>query len=84
MMNPGWEKALENAHYHLKEDGIIAVVDFFETDRPAFKKWMAVNHVRMDSHLLPGLKKHFDPVLKITKSAYLGIWKYLLFIGRKK
>lgn len=84
MMNPGWDTAIENAHYHLKENGFIAVVDFFESGWPAFKKWMGVNHVRMDSHLLPGLRKHFEPTQEVTKRAYLGIWKYLLYIGRKK
>lgn len=82
MMNPGWQDAITNASYHLKSNGMIAVVDFFESNLPVFKKWMLMNHVRMDSHLLPGLEEKFDEVRSSVQKAYLGIWNYLIFIGR--
>jgi S-adenosylmethionine-diacylgycerolhomoserine-N-methlytransferase len=84
MMNPGWKQAIANAYKHLNIGGYIAVVDFFESEIDWFKKWMLVNHVRMDSHLLPELKNYFEPIDTTIKTAYLGIWKYLLFVGKKQ
>ncbi|HKJ46010.1 MAG TPA: class I SAM-dependent methyltransferase [Balneolales bacterium] len=84
MMNPGWKQAIANAYDHLNNGGLIAVVDFFESDINWFKKWMLVNHVRMDSHLLPELNKYFEPIDSTIKTAYLGVWKYLLFVGKKQ
>lgn len=83
MMNPGWEKAIESAYNHLKCGGHLAVVDFFDSDLQWFKTWMGVNHVRMEGHLDTEIKKYFEPVESQIKKAYLGIWDYLLFIGRK-
>lgn len=83
MMNPGWKDAIANARYHLKKNGMIAVVDFYESNVAVFKKWMLVNHVRMDSHLLPGLGTEFHEVDYSVRRAYLGIWHYLIYIGGK-
>ena len=83
MMNPGWYESLQHAHKHLAEGGKIAVVDFMRTSHPAFKKWMGINHVRMDDHLLPVLNKFFEPVHCDVKKAYGGWWEYLIYVGRK-
>ncbi|HKJ31685.1 MAG TPA: class I SAM-dependent methyltransferase [Balneolales bacterium] len=83
MMNPGWDRAIANACEHLKPGGHIAVVDFFDSNFSWFKRWMGVNHVRMDGHLKGELRKYFDPVDDQVKKAYLGVWDYLLFIGKK-
>jgi S-adenosylmethionine-diacylgycerolhomoserine-N-methlytransferase len=37
----------------------------------------------MDGHLLPLLEEQFEPLRSSVKNAYLGIWEYLLFVGRK-
>lgn len=84
MMNPGWDSAIRNARQHLKTNGLIAVVDFYESALKPFKKWMGVNHVRMDSHLLPELNKQYHEVQCDIKKAYGGVWNYLLYLGRKE
>ncbi|MCK7480110.1 MAG: class I SAM-dependent methyltransferase [Candidatus Moduliflexus flocculans] len=62
MINPGWERAVDSALRDLRPGGRLAVVDFHETRFHAFQRWMAVNHVRMDGHLLPCLNAHCQPV----------------------
>lgn len=83
MMNPGWEEALEQASRDLTDEGVIAVADFHDSRLPAFKRWMAVNHVRMDSHLHSKLGALFRPQFIETKNAYGSLWQYLLFVGSK-
>ncbi len=83
MINPGWEDALQRAYDDLQEGGIIAVVDFNDSRFNFFKKWMGFNHVRMDNHLLPELKRLFTPVHQEVNPAYGGLWTYFLFIGKK-
>ncbi len=43
--------------------GGFAVVDFHDTLVGPFRRWMGVNHVKMEGHLLPELKACFAPVL---------------------
>ncbi|MEM7126751.1 MAG: class I SAM-dependent methyltransferase [Chloroflexota bacterium] len=83
MFNPGWDAAIEQSHRDLAPGGLIAVVDFHDSALKGFKRWMGVNHVRMDSHLPPKLEEHFAPQQKTVKQAYGGIWSYLLFVGQK-
>lgn len=83
MFNPGWEEAIDQAYEDLNPGGIIAVVDFHDSALPPFKRWMGVNHVQMNGHLLPKLKKRFRQQHSLVKKAYGGIWEYCLFIGRK-
>jgi S-adenosylmethionine-diacylgycerolhomoserine-N-methlytransferase len=37
----------------------------------------------MDSHLTPLLSQEFTPVVNLVKLAYLGVWQYMVFVGRK-
>lgn len=83
MINPGWEDAIQRAHEDLVEGGLIAVVDFHDTPFHFFRRWMGYNHVNMDNHLLPALKKHFTPVQLEVNQAYGGLWSYFIFIGKK-
>jgi len=83
MFNPGWETAIECAAKDLVPGGHIAVVDFHDSMFPWFKRWMGVNHVRMDSHLQPKLEALFQPQTNKLCAAYGGVWKYLMFVGRK-
>jgi S-adenosylmethionine-diacylgycerolhomoserine-N-methlytransferase len=82
MFNPGWEAALAAVSHDLAPGGAIAVVDFHDSGFPLFKRWMGLNHVRLDGHLLPGLKSRF-PIHEATiRPAFGGIWSYFRFIGR--
>lgn len=83
MFNPGFERAIQAAALDLAPGGCIAVVDFHTTRFPWFERWMGVNHVRMNGQLRPLLQAQFDPQLDCVDDAYLGVWQYLNFIGRK-
>jgi S-adenosylmethionine-diacylgycerolhomoserine-N-methlytransferase len=83
MINPGWVSALEAARADLAPGGHIAVVDFHDSALSWFKRWMAVNHVRMQGHLLPNLEDRFETCHRRIRGAYLGVWNYLTFVGRK-
>ncbi len=82
MINPGWEAALDAAADDLSPDGRIAIVDFHDSPVGLFKRWMGVNHVRMDGHLEGPLKARFSPDRCQVRKAYGGLWTYLTFIGR--
>jgi len=82
MINPQWEALIAQAKQDLKPGGVIAVVDFFDSPFPWFKRHMANNHVRMDGHLVPVLENLFLPLKVNIHKAYTGVWQYLIFIGR--
>lgn len=84
MINPGWEKTIEQAWSDLPAGGMIVVVDFHNTPSKWFAKWMKINHVRMDGHLLPLLGKRFLTEKVVVKKAWFGLWSYFLFAGRKQ
>jgi S-adenosylmethionine-diacylgycerolhomoserine-N-methlytransferase len=84
MINPGWLDVIEQAWKDLPQGGVIAVVDFHLTHSSLFEKWMKVNHVRMNGHLLPELEIRFAGEKKIVKKAYGGWWEYFLFTGIKQ
>lgn len=83
MFNPGWEAALDVALKDLSPRGMLAVVDFDNSRLGAFRRWMGVNHVRMEGHLLPALRQRLQPSLDRSVPAYGGLWSYCLFIGRR-
>jgi S-adenosylmethionine-diacylgycerolhomoserine-N-methlytransferase len=82
MFNPGFEDAIAAARDHLSDGGHLAVVDFHDTRFCFFERWMGVNHVRMNGQLRP-LFGGLEPLTDCLCSAYGGIWRYLLFVGRK-
>ncbi|WP_395737962.1 class I SAM-dependent methyltransferase [Prosthecobacter sp.] len=84
MFNPGWEQAIDAACEDLAEGGCIAVVDFSHSRFSWFRRWMGLNHVRMEGHLWPHLNRTFIPLLDERFSAYGGIWDYGIFLGRKQ
>lgn len=84
MFNPGWEQAIDAAWDDLAPGGCIAVVDFSHTSFGWFRRWMGVNHVRMESHLWPRLCTKFSPLLNERHAAYGGVWHHGIFIGRKQ
>jgi len=84
MINPQWNDLLAQAQHDLKPGGVVAVVDFYNSRYQWFKKHMGNNHVRMDGHLLPVLRADFEPLVEEINSAYGGVWKYFLFVGKKR
>lgn len=84
MFNPGWESAIDAAHADLRPGGLIAIVDFHGSPFAWFRRWMGMNHVRLDGHLLPSLALRFEPLLAETPRAYGGVWRYATFIGRRR
>jgi S-adenosylmethionine-diacylgycerolhomoserine-N-methlytransferase len=82
MFNPGWEVALNAAKQDLGPGGAIAVVDFCDSPLKAFKRWMGVNHVRLDGHLLPCLTHLFPVHTQSVNSVYGGLWNYFIFLGQ--
>jgi S-adenosylmethionine-diacylgycerolhomoserine-N-methlytransferase len=83
MFNPGFAEAIATADRDLAPGGHIAVVDFHDTRLSLFERWMGVNHVRMNGQLEPLLTVQFERRSHHVKSAYGGVWRYLLFVGRK-
>jgi S-adenosylmethionine-diacylgycerolhomoserine-N-methlytransferase len=84
MFNPGYDTALAAARRDLVPGGRIAVVDFHDSRFGFFERWMGMNHVRMNGQLRPLLQSHFTPTTDRICAAYAGLWRYLLFVGRKE
>ncbi len=83
MFNPGWEVAIAAAHADLLPGGRMAVVDFHDSRFATFRRWMGVNHVRMEGHLAPRLAATYQTEIQQMVPAYTGLWRYLMWIGRK-
>lgn len=83
MINPGWAEVIAAAVGDLAPGGRLAVVDFHGSDAAWFRRWMGVNHVRMERDLLPALKAVVQPERAEVRRAYGGWWEYFLFVGRK-
>jgi S-adenosylmethionine-diacylgycerolhomoserine-N-methlytransferase len=83
MFNPGWEAAIEDAYALLPTGGYFCLVDFHQSRFGWFERWMGMNHVRMDGHLLPVLKNRFHTIESDVVKAYGGLWEYVLFVGQK-
>ena len=84
MFNPGFEDVLKYAVADLSSQGLIAVVDFNDSRFSWFQRWMCLNNVRMDHQIIPVLRKTFTPRICDVKQAYLGLWTFFYFLGRKK
>jgi S-adenosylmethionine-diacylgycerolhomoserine-N-methlytransferase len=83
MMNPGWDRAIEFAYSDLAQGGLIVVVDFNDSAFSLLKRWMRLNHTRLDGHLLPKLESCFQRRILEIRRAYGGVWTYLIFLGEK-
>lgn len=83
MMNPGVERVVEAAMRQLAPGGWLAAVDFHATGRTWFRRWMGVNHVRMEGDLLPLLEYHVPRGFSRVRRAYGGLWEYFTFLGQR-
>jgi S-adenosylmethionine-diacylgycerolhomoserine-N-methlytransferase len=84
MINPQWEELLAQTPKDLKENGIVAVVDFHDANFEFYRQFMRGNHVKLDGHILPVLEQNFTPLVSQVRKGLLGVWDYMLFIGMKK
>jgi S-adenosylmethionine-diacylgycerolhomoserine-N-methlytransferase len=82
MINPGYDEVISLCRGDLREGGVIAVVDFHETRWTWFRKWMGVNHVRMEGQILARLDAGYDAVVREIGRGYGGLWRYVTFVGR--
>jgi S-adenosylmethionine-diacylgycerolhomoserine-N-methlytransferase len=82
MINPGYDEVIALCRRDLREGGIIAVVDFHETRWTWFRKWMGVNHVRMEGQILARLDDGFEAVVREIGRGYGDLWRYVTFVGR--
>ncbi len=84
MFNPGFETAIEAASRDLAPGGRVAVVDFHDSNWSWFERWVEFNNVRVNGQVRPLLQERFDPLHDEVRSAYGGIWRYLLFLGQRQ
>ena len=82
MINPGYDHVISLCREDLREGGVIAVVDFHETRWTWFRKWMGVNHVRMEGQILAQLDAGFETVVRQIGRGYGDLWRYVTFVGR--
>lgn len=75
---------LQKVYEDLKPNGYVAVLDFHTTPFPWFRSWMKKNHVSINGRLLIMLQKFFYTGRSETYKAYLGLWKYFSFLGKRK
>ncbi len=78
MINPGYDQVLKVCQRDLAPKGSIAVVDFHDSPIGLFRRWMGVNHVRMEGQVLAALQASglkLDPC--VVRSAYGGVWRWL-------
>lgn len=83
MTHPHSQRLIERATAVMTPRGQMGVVDFHDSVSDAYKRWMGVNHVRMEGELpeyflRAGLKG--EP--RFYK-AYGGLWRYLRYIGQR-
>ncbi|TDU72878.1 S-adenosylmethionine-diacylgycerolhomoserine-N-methyltransferase [Prosthecobacter fusiformis] len=82
MINPGYDEVLKICQQDLSPQGVVAVVDFHESRWAWFRRWMGVNHVRMEGQVLACLRRDFPALLCQVHHGYGDLWRYVLFLGR--
>ena len=77
MINPGYAEVLRLCEQDLSANGCVAIVDFHDSRFAWFRRWMGLNHVRMDGQILEALQEagfKLQPCL--VRSAYGGLWRW--------
>jgi len=75
MMNPGCDEVLRLCKVDLGYTGVVAIVDFNASPWAWFRRWMGVNHVRMEGQILHALRQNFrnqHPALNGTLAVGIG------------
>jgi len=76
MINPGYTDVLRLCEQDLSANGHVAVVDFHDSRFAWFRRWMGLNHVRMDGQILEALQAGgFKLRPCLVRSAYGGLWR---------
>lgn len=81
MVNPGSKALIDSALTCLSPSGLLCVVDFDSTSVTAYRRFMSANHVSLSGDLLPYLQRSTRPLHCQSLPAYLGLWKYFVFVG---
>ena len=77
MINPGFAQVLRLSEQDLNANGCLAVVDFHDSRFAWFRRWMGLNHVRMDGQIIEALQKTgFTLRPCLVRSAYGGLWRW--------
>ena len=82
MINPGSAQVLAVSRQDLHPTGTVAIVDFHDTRFAWFRRWMGMNHVRMERQILADLQvsgMHL-PHLAI-RPAYGGWWQWMICLA---
>lgn len=78
---PELSSTLELTKKHLTPGGVVALTDFFDSEYTLFRLWISRNIPIRTCFPMPVLTDRFQKKYSSVHSAYLGFWKYFLFIG---
>jgi S-adenosylmethionine-diacylgycerolhomoserine-N-methlytransferase len=81
MMGEGAREVLDAARRDLRPGGVLAVVDFRDSRFGFFRRWMGMNHVRLDDSLVPVIRQRFAEPVAVTRRAYFGLWRWFTLIA---
>ncbi|MFN1834020.1 class I SAM-dependent methyltransferase [Balneola sp. MJW-20] len=79
------KRVTKKIHSELKRNGVLMIVDFYDTPFNSFRNWMKLNHVSF-------IPEYFDKDIpetgfkietKVLRKAYGGLWSYVCLIYRK-
>ncbi|MCU0754246.1 MAG: class I SAM-dependent methyltransferase [Xanthomonadales bacterium] len=83
MTHPHTATLLAAAWQRVAPGGVLAIVDFHDSPLPLFRRWMALNHVRLQGEL-PGEVRELDGEVEIRRySAFGGLWRYVQMVVHK-
>lgn len=82
MINPQYIDLIHQSKKDIKAGGYVAVVDFHKANFSFYRKFMKGNHVKLEGQVLPELLANFEPVLCKIKPGLVGVWNYLMFVGK--
>jgi len=77
-----YEKTLSSIKYHLKDDGVLAIVDFDSTKYEIYTKFMKKFFVVIDPKLKKTLESNFEVVHSRSYKFLFVMWDYFHFIGK--
>ena len=82
MINPGFSHVLAVCRQDLAPTGVVAIVDFHDTPFTWFRRWMGLNHVRMERQILAELQASGMPLPQLAiRPAYGGWWRWLICLA---